>query len=252
MAEPPYPVTQLPLALRLAPSATFATFVAGRNDTAVTHVRSIAAGERHDTVWLAGEAGVGKSHLLQAACAAADSAGRRAIYVPLDRHRELAPEVLADLDLLDVVALDAVDAVVGQAVWERALFGVLNPAVTGQPGGVLLAARHAPGQIGFALRDLASRAAGAVLYRLAPLAEDDQIEALARHAASRGLTLDEGAARFLVHRVARDMGTLSRWLDRLDAAALAAQKQITIPLIRALLEQCAAVAAGEVAGDGPR
>ena len=237
MNDPGTPYPQLPLALRLAPSATLDRFVPGANDAALANVEAVATGASRDALWLVGGRGTGKSHLLQAACAAADAVGRRAIYVPLARHAELAPDLLNDLDTLDLVALDDVDEVAGRDDWERALFGVLNASADRQLAGLLLGSCRLPAQSGFLLADLASRAAGAIRYRLAPLTEAGQIEALGRHAATRGLELDDAAARFLVHRVARDMHTLSAWLERLDAAALAAKKPITIPLIRAVLAQ---------------
>ena len=75
-------MAQLPLALALADHASFDTFVGAGNAPAVEHVRSAAAGAA-DTLWLWGGDGVGKSHLLQAACRAAAAAGRRAMYVAL-------------------------------------------------------------------------------------------------------------------------------------------------------------------------
>ena len=85
------------------------------------------------------------------------------------------------------------------------------------------------------LPDLASRAAGAVVYRLEPLQDEDQIAALIGHARARGLELDRAAAEYLQHRVARDMSGLTEWLERLDRASLVAQRRLTIPFIRELL-----------------
>jgi DnaA family protein len=99
----------------------------------------------------------------------------------------------------------------------------------------LLAARTAAAAAGFALPDLASRAAGAIAYRLQPLADDDRVSALLGHAAARGLELERSAAEYLLHRVNRDMAELGRWLDRLDRASLIEQRKLTIPFIRSLL-----------------
>ncbi|HEX6992614.1 MAG TPA: DnaA regulatory inactivator Hda [Gammaproteobacteria bacterium] len=223
--------TQLPLPLRLEDHAVFGTLVAGPNAAAVAHVRMLSTGRAGETLWLWGPRGVGKSHLLQAACREADAAGQRAMYVPLAAGLGLRPDVLSGLDALDFLALDGVDAVAGRADWERALFDVLNEFhSTGKR--LLLAASNAPGAVGFALADLASRAAGATVYRLHPLGDDEQIDALYLHAQNRGFELEPAAARFLQARVERDMSALCGWLNRLDAASLAARRRITIPFIR--------------------
>lgn len=220
-------MAQLPLALVLADHASFATFVAGQNGTALEHVRSVAT-VGADTVWVWGAKSTGKTHLLQAACRVAGDDGRRAMYVALP---DAVPAILADLEHVEMLALDGVDAIAGKPEWERPLFAILN-AFLARTGGLLLAARAAPLQCGFALPDLASRAAGAVTYRLAPLDDAERALALQRHAAVRGLELDAAAAEFLVKRVDRDMASLTRSLDRLDRAALSAQRRLTIPFIR--------------------
>jgi DnaA family protein len=220
-------VAQLPLALKLADYASFATFVNGGNAAAVEHTRSLAAG-RGDTVWLWGAAGAGKSHLLQAACRAATAAQRRAMYVGLPAG---SPAILADLEQVDLLAIDDVHAIAGDRSWEQPLFVILN-AFLNRNGALLLSANAPAAQCGFAMADLASRGAGAVTYRLAPLADGDRAAALRLHATARGLELDAAAAEFLLKRVARDMTALTSWLARLDRASLSAQRRLTIPFIR--------------------
>ena len=223
---------QLPLALRLADHARFETYVAGSNAAAVAHIRAVAD-EGADALWISGPAATGKTHLLQAACRSAAVAGRRAIYVPLD-DQVAEPALLAGLESVDLVALDCVERVAGDVAWERQLFLLFNE-VAAHRGGLLLAARPVAGAAGIAMPDLASRAAGAVSYRLQPLADEDRLEALLGHAAARGLELERGAAEYLLHRVDRNLAGLSRWLDRLDRASLIEQRKLTIPFIRGLL-----------------
>ena len=104
-----------------------------------------------------------------------------------------------------------------------------------QSGGLLIAAACAPRDCGFGLRDLESRAMAAAVYRLAALDDEELAIALTRHAAQRGLRLDEPAAAFLLQRVGRDLAGLTQWLDRIDRFGLASQRPVTIPLIREVI-----------------
>jgi DnaA family protein len=225
-------LAQLPLALALADYASFDTFVAGGNGAAVEHMRRVAEGEA-DTLWLWGPPASGRSHLLQAACRAATAAQRRAMYVALPAA---SPELLADLEHIDLLAIDDVHAVAGDGAWERPLFVILN-AFLNRRGGLLLSATAPAPRCGFALPDLASRGGGAVTYRLAPLADGERLEALQLHAAARGLALDGAAGDYLLKRVARDMAAVIDSLESLDRASLSAQRRLTIPFIREHLAQ---------------
>jgi DnaA-homolog protein len=226
-------MSQLPLALALADHARFETFVDGANGAAVRHVRALADGAA-DIVWISGAPATGKTHLLQAACRSAALAGRRAMYIALLEEHAAEPEILGGLEGLDLLALDRVEVVARDAAWERQLF-ILYNEIAAKRGTLLLAARVPPAAAGFELRDLASRAAGAVAYRLQPLAHADRLDALLAHAHARGLDLERAAAEYLLDRVDRDMVGLQRWLDRLDRASLAEHRKLTIPFIRELL-----------------
>jgi DnaA family protein len=138
------------------------------------------------------------------------------------------------LEHVDVLAIDDVHKVARDLGWEQSLFVILNAYLSGS-GALLLAASAPAAHCGFRLADVASRGAGAVTYRLAPLDDTERAAALRLHAAARGLTLDAPAVDFLLTRVARDMAVLTDWLARLDRASLTEQRRVTIPFIRELL-----------------
>lgn len=223
---------QLPLPLALAPHARFETFVAGPNSAVLAHLRSDDTGGRFEALWIWGPEGSGKSHLLQAACAAQSE--RRAIFVPLSRLGKADSRVLEGLEVLDLVALDDVDRIASAMDWNRALFNLFN-GIENEGGRLVLGANGPPAAMPFGLADLGSRASAAAVYQLSPLGEDERLSALKLQAAARGLELTDPAARYLLTRVRRDMAGLLDWLDALDRASMAAQRKLTIPLIRQTL-----------------
>ncbi|HEX9875470.1 MAG TPA: DnaA regulatory inactivator Hda [Gammaproteobacteria bacterium] len=225
---------QLPLPLVLSPRYRFETFVAARrNQALLAHLSSLTTASP-EKLWIWGQSGAGKTHLLQATCAA--QAERRAMYLMLREPDELDPGVLDGLEGLDLVALDDIDRVLGSVPWERALFKLLDAAQQDRAS-VVMSASSPPAAASFGLADLASRAAAAAVYELEPLADAERVLALQRHARARGLELPDEAADYLLKRVRRDMAGLCEWLEALDAASLAAQRKLTIPLIRRTLSE---------------
>jgi DnaA family protein len=169
---------------------------------------------------------------LQALCAAV---GETAAYFPLDRGLGLPPEALQGFETRRVLCLDDVDAVAGDLSWERALFRSFNEAL--ELGTRLIyAAKAAPQSLVWTLEDWRSRATASIVYQLHELDEDGRIEALCLRASQRGVPLPRETAEYLLKRLPRDLGSLLAVLDALDVAALAAQRRLTIPFIRAALE----------------
>jgi DnaA-homolog protein len=224
---------QIPLSLRLADRAVFASFLPARNAEALEHARRLADAAVTGLTWLCGAGGAGKTHLLQAICAAA-SAQARAAYLPLREMAALGVGVLEGLTQLECVCLDDIDRVVGQLEWERAIFALLREIEDG--GGRLIAAAQAPpALLQWALADLGSRCAAATMLPLRVLDESEQRAALELRARLRGLELPAETSRWLQRRFPRDMRSLYELLDTLDSAALAAQRRLTIPFIREVL-----------------
>ncbi len=228
------PCRQLPLVLAGPDVHVFETYLAGQNAAAVDCLLSTARGDGADNIYLWGGPGAGKSHLLQAACNAAARVGRRSAYVPLMRLAELTPGMFLALEDCDLVCLDDVDRAAGDPAWETAVFDLFNRLRDAEIP-LVMSACLGPGASRIQLPDLKSRLAWGPAFHLRPLDEALSIEVLKRRARSRGLDLSDRVVEYLLRRVRRDAHNLLRWLDRLDARSLAAQKRLTVDFVRRVL-----------------
>ena len=233
-------VPQLPLALRHPADQRFETFI-GAPPGVLAQLRAFAAGESGDRIYLAGPPGTGKTHLALASCAAADLAGQRAAYLPL---RAAAGRLGEALDALAdaegghrpaLLALDDLDAIAGAREDEVALFAFHDRA---RRAGlrVLYVASSGPDRLPLVLPDLRSRLSQCARIVLAPLDDAGRREVLRERARRRGLVLEEAALDWLLVRAGRDLAGLTALLERLDRASLAAQRKLTVPFLRQVLE----------------
>ncbi len=234
---------QLPLAMRWPQQQRFDSYLAGDNAVAVELLRRAATHAGSDWVFVGGPGASGKSHLLIAACAAASEAGRSAQYVSLRRSRS-ASDVATGLDASaraisalggsDLLALDDIDAIAGDREAAIALFDLFNRCKV-ENSTMLFAAAAAPAQIGIALPDLVSRLASCAQAQLRPLADAERREVVRARAQARGIVLDDDALGWLFTHTQRDLGSLTRLLERIDNASLAAKRRVTVPFLRMLV-----------------
>jgi DnaA-homolog protein len=224
---------QLALGVRPRAGAVYASFAPGSNSEILTALQSPSA----LPIWLWGAKASGKTHLLQAACAAA---GEAAAYFPLDRAFSLPPEALAGYERSPLLCIDDVDQVAGDQDWERALFRLFNEAAELR-NRLIFAASVAPRQAPWFLDDWRSRAGSCVVYQLHELDDQGRIEALRLRAAQRGLQLPYETSEYLLKRMPRDLPSLFEILDALDEASMVEQRRLTIPFIRDELEKHAKI-----------
>jgi len=231
--------SQLPLTLRWPAQQRFDSYVPGGNGVALALLHDAVDSAEAPVGFLGGGAGCGKTHLLIAACAQADAGGRSAQYLPLRRLRAANQDVAGALRAFggsDLLALDDIDALAGDAAAEHALFDLYNRHKVDKST-MLFSATAAPGQIGIVLPDLVSRLSACAQGVLRPLSDGDRREALRQRALARGLALDDGVLDWLFARTQRDLGSLTALLDRLDRESLAAQRRITVPFLRQLFDK---------------
>ncbi len=226
--------TQLALHVGLHDTATLDNFYAAGNAMAVAQVQHMAAGTGESCLYLWGASGTGCTHLLQAACQRAEQLQQTACYLPLTELLAKGTEVFDGVDALDLVCIDNLGVIAGDAIWEEALFHLYN-RLRDQGKGLLLAADRPPRQLDIDLPDLASRLNWGMVMQLHPLDDDARVAALRLRARGRGIELTDEVLQYLQHRGPRQTGALFALLDTLDQASLSAKRRVTIPFIKETL-----------------
>jgi DnaA family protein len=225
---------QLALPFAFNPELSFGQYHASANTEAVRHLRSTAAGEGESFVFIWGEPGTGKTHLLNACCREACRFQRSVSYLPLGLLRDYGPVMLEGQEYQDLVCLDDLDQVAGDDTWEIALF-VLFDRLREQNHHLIAAAAVPPAALPIRLPALKTRFGWGLTLKLHPLSEADTLAALESYARSLGLDLPPQVGRFLLTHYRRDLPSLHALLDQLDHASLAAKRRLSIPFIKAFL-----------------
>ena len=227
-------VPQLPLALRAPPEQRLSRYVDAPTGLPEA-LRALATTGAPAGIYLHGAHATGKTHLLLAACAEVEAAGARAAYLTLRGLQGHVRAAVEGLEQAGLVAVDDVDAVAGNRDDEVALFDLHN-RLHDAGRGVLYAADAAPDALPLVLPDLRSRLAQCARWLLPVLDDGGRAELLRQRAAARGLDFDEAALEWLLRRCSRDLGSLTAIFERLDRASLAAQRRLTVPFLRQVLE----------------
>ena len=180
-----------------------------------------------------GEAGVGKTHLLNACCQLAGALQKPHAYLPvagpqpdLSQLERIAPDALLCVD--DFHAAATSDS------WQAALFG-LYEKLLGHAGAMVVGANQPIGALNLGLKDLESRLVSGGVRKLVPLSEQDKLAALASRARQKGFELSDQVLQFITTYYRRDTASLFSLLERIDNASLAEQRKITVPFIKSLL-----------------
>lgn len=218
---------QLTLKVSLKSDATFDNYRVGVNQQLIAALKSSA--ERF--IYFYGKEGVGRTHLLQAVCHATS----HSVYLPFTHSHDFSPVILDDLEQLSVVCLDDINVIASQPAWEEALFHLYNRIQCTQTR-LIMTANVVPHALGIKLPDLLSRLNASLLFQLQPLSDEEKLVVLIRRAEERGMHLSEDVAKFILTHSPRQMTTLFAALETLDKMSLSAQRKLTIPFVKEVLQ----------------
>ena len=229
---------QLPLGVQLRSDAKLSRFVQSKQSVLIPSLKALINREGDQTkesfIYLYGHENSGKSFLLQALCNEAESLGVSAIYLPLGQSDELSVEMLEGLEHFQLVCLDDIGAVIGDAAWQEALFHLFN-RIRDIGHSLLISGDESPANSQLELLDLRSRLAWGLTFKLESLSDEHKREAIQQEAAARGLVLADEVAQYLLNHGERDLSKQFEYLDQLDRASLQAQRKLTIPFAKQVL-----------------
>jgi DnaA family protein len=227
---------QLPVDFEFRANQTFNDFFPGAHCEIVTHLQQCIAGQGELQIFLWGQSGMGKTHLLQACCHQAQQQNLSSFYFDLAQANLPAPALLSGLDQYDVVCFDNIEPLVGNALWEKAFFNFFNrQRDLGHK--LILSACSPPNELAIQLPDLKTRLNWGLTLKMQLFIDSDKIAALIFKAKKMGFEIAPHAGRFLLIHYARDLASLWALLEKLDKASLAAKRKLTVPFLKQILDQ---------------
>lgn len=229
-------MAQTQLTLRLSPQEVYRLDNFLFADEALQQaIEEFCHGQDSSFLYLCGAQGAGKSHLC---LAIADQIQQKSSVAYLnfqELQQTVEPAALMSLMQADVICCDDIEAITGNQAWQEALFHAFNE-LRHQQKPLLIATDNPPSKLTIELADLRSRLATGLVFQLPVMADQRKQQALILQAQSRGLILSEDVAQYLLRHYGRDMPSLMAVLQMLDKASLQAQRRLTIPFVKEVMQ----------------
>ncbi len=223
---------QLTLDIQFNKECNFDNYFSSGNDALIAQLKSLSLESKDEMIFLWGEQGVGKTHLLQSVSQHLDKIP--CLYLPLE-HAELHPDMLSHLETMPFVILDNIDAVIGNESWEYALFNLFNVIKMNQ-GNLIISSDQTPKGLPVKLKDLTSRLTQMTVFKVHPLNDNNKQALMKKKALEYGLDLSEDIANYILRRHPRHISELISVIEKLDHASLIEKRRLTLPFVKQVLE----------------
>ncbi len=226
-------IEQLPVHFELQSTQNFSAFYPGNNKEIVTHLQKIFI-NKEQQIFLWGEAGSGKSHLLQAICQETNDAHKTSFFFSLDGKDLPSPSILEGLENINLVCLDNIDQICGNIEWEQALFNFYN-LHRDNNNYLIFSAACPPKYIEIQLPDLKTRMSWGLTLKLKALTDEQLLNALIYKANESGFEIPPNVAKFLLTHYTSDLPSIWKLLNKIEQATLVAQRKLTIPFLKQIM-----------------
>ena len=221
---------QLVLPISVNPGATWSHWVSRKVTGEVESFAQELLDRGGAGFFLAASEGQGKSHFLQACCAAKPGAR----YLPLRSLLNYPPEaVLEHAENDTMVVVDDIHLIDGHQSWQETFFHCFNRCnEKGTP--FLASATQSPAALNSVLADLQSRLSLLTTFKLPAWELDDFERLLHQLAHDRGLLMSNDVARYLTMRIQRRPIDAVKVIATIDESTLVAKRSPTIPFLKLL------------------
>lgn len=217
--------TQINLAFPAVYQDDFSAFLGSRHNELLHTLNQANA----PLLYIWGARGTGKRHLLRLWFERAQQQGKRSIAINAAHQR--LPE---DTDAIDCIAIGNVEFL--DAASQEVLFDFFNRIRQSKHGALFITSEMPPAQLPLR-EDVCSRMGFCLTYRLENLSDDEKIAALNQVAQKLQLHIRPEHFHWLMQHWRRDTASLLALLYQLDQHAVERQHSLTLPFIKAFLQQ---------------
>ncbi len=185
--------------------------------------------EHSAEIYVYGETGKGKTHLLQGAISRALAKKKNGMYI--DCNEPMPGHVIDYIDQLDWIGIDNINQIDSQQ--QHLFFDLYNRAKLSEVS-ILVSGPTAPNNLSI-MKDLKTRLGLATVFELEELNDDLTKEVLKNQMSERNLTIEIKVYEYLFKHYSRNVNILISAINLLDRASLQSKQGITIPFVKKTL-----------------
>ena len=216
---------------------SFKHFIADNDNSllAINLIKKNINSSKYNLIYLwSRNIGVGLSHLLHASCNYCMENHYKSLYLDGEYLHQQPIEILDQITNIDLICIDNIHFLVTNTKWEKALFNLINHAVTNNIN-ILTSGNDSLHSLAVQLPDLHTRLKSGISCKIIDISETSKIKMLQKHAITRGFSLDRKIAAFILKRCNRDNKSLIDFLNLIDKTSLSNKKKISMSLVSKLL-----------------
>ena len=234
----------------LSPQNTFENFIVGAGSQ-LAHAAAVAVanapGRAYNPLFLYGNTGLGKTHLMQAVGhhVLKNQPNAKVIYITTERFTNDFIYAIQENQLskfrkkyrgADVLLIDDIHFLAGKERIQEEFFHTFN-AIYGQDKQIILSADCHPSQIATLSERLKTRFEGGLMAQVLPPDIETKIAIIQRKAEEKKYILSTEVATYLAENSGGDVRSLEGLLNKVIFASLLHEEPITISLAMSALKQ---------------
>lgn len=234
---------------RLHPDYTFGNFVVGPSNR-LAHASCIAVsqsqGDTYNPLFVYGNSGLGKTHLLHAICNETRSINENAVIEFLSCEEFVNRFIRAieqgnpgafqnQLRTVDTLVIDDIQFLSDREQSQEEFFHTFN-ALYNNGKQLILSADSSPADIPNLKERLTSRFSWGLVARIDPPSHDTRVAIVKKKAHLRGLEIEDEIAEYIARKVRANIRELEGALTTLQAMAITKGEDISLDLARSALD----------------
>ena len=201
------------------------------NSELLNYINSLSYNNEASEIYVYGEEGLGKTHLLQGAVISALNDGENAIYIDCN---DLFPEhILDSVDEFKLISIDNINFI--NNTNQDLFFDFYNRARQSKNITVVVSGNCLPSNLNI-MKDMKTRLSLAVVFKLDILDDDSTMVVLNNQMSERNLTIDSKVYKYLFKNYSRDLKVLLSVINDLDKLSLQSKQAISIPFVKKTLQ----------------
>ena len=220
-------MNQLGLPISLDSKMLLDNFLGNKN--LLEFITQLYVGKTSAEIYVYGEPGLGKTHLLQGVVLKVLSNKQSAMYI--DCNNSLPGHVLESIEQLNWISIDNIDLINDN---EQDLFFDLYNRAKQAKVSMLISGSGLPSDLSV-MKDLKTRLGLTTIFQLQSLDDELTMLVLNNQMIDRNLSIDSKVYEYLFKYYSRDVKVLLTAMDDLDKASLQAKQSITIPFVKKTL-----------------